>query len=44
LTARSVGVPGRYVLEVPGGWSQTVGVTRGGTAQFQGLESIQVIP
>ncbi|MFL5355280.1 DUF192 domain-containing protein [Archangium sp.] len=44
LTSRSVGEPGRYVLEVPGGWSQTVGVTRGGTAQFQGLESIQVIP
>jgi uncharacterized membrane protein (UPF0127 family) len=44
LTARSVGVPGRYVLEVPGGWCQTMGITRGGTAQFQGLEGIQVIP
>lgn len=44
LTGRSVGVPGRYVLEVPGGWSQTMGITRGGTAQFQGLESIPVVP
>jgi uncharacterized membrane protein (UPF0127 family) len=44
LTSRSVGVSGRYVLEVPGGWSQTVGVMRGGTVQFQGLEGIQVIP
>jgi uncharacterized membrane protein (UPF0127 family) len=44
LTARSVGVPGRYVLEVPGGWSQLVGLERGGTVRFQGLESIQVVP
>lgn len=42
--SRSVGVPGRYVLEVPGGWSQTVGLTRGGAVRFEGLESIQVIP
>ncbi len=44
LTRRQVGVPGRYVLEVPGGWSQKMGVTRGGKVRFQGLESIQVIP
>jgi uncharacterized membrane protein (UPF0127 family) len=44
LTGRSVGVPGRYVLEVPGGWSQSVGLERGGTVRFQGLESIQVVP
>jgi uncharacterized protein len=44
LTQRTVGVPGRYVLEVPGGWCQTVGITRGGTVEFQGLEGIQVVP
>ncbi|WNG35281.1 DUF192 domain-containing protein [Archangium violaceum] len=42
--SRSVGVPGRYVLEVPGGWSQTVGLKRGGAVRFEGLEPIQVIP
>jgi hypothetical protein len=44
LTSRSVGVPGRYVLEVPGGWCQSKGITRGGTVEFQGLESIPVVP
>ncbi len=44
LTARSVGEPGRYVLEVPGGWSRSVGLERGGAVRFQGLESIQVVP
>jgi uncharacterized protein len=44
LTSRSVGVPGRYVLEVPGGWSQSKGITRGGTVEFQGLEAIPVVP
>ncbi len=42
--SRSVGVPGRYVLEVPGGWSQTVGLKPGGTVRFEGLENIQVVP
>jgi hypothetical protein len=37
-------VPGRYVLEVPGGWCQSQGITRGGTVEFQGLESISVVP
>jgi uncharacterized protein len=44
LSSRSVGVPGRYVLEVPGGWSQSQGITRGGTVELQGLESIPVVP
>jgi uncharacterized protein len=44
LTSRSVGVPGRYVLEVPGGWSRANGITRGGTVRFQGLEAIHVVP
>jgi uncharacterized membrane protein (UPF0127 family) len=44
LSSRSVGVPGRYVLEVPGGWSRAHGISRGGTARFQGLEAIRVFP
>ncbi|WP_414640781.1 DUF192 domain-containing protein [Archangium sp.] len=44
LTSRSVGRPGRYVLEVPGGWSRAHGLERGGTVRFQGLESIRVVP
>ena len=44
LTSRSVGVPGRYVLEVPGGWSRAHGIARGSPVRFQGLEAIQVVP
>ncbi|MFE8596856.1 DUF192 domain-containing protein [Archangium violaceum] len=44
LTSRSVGLPGRYVLEVPGGWSRASGIARGGTVRFQGLEGIPVVP
>lgn len=44
LSSRSVGVPGRYVLEVPGGWSRAHGISRGGTVRFQGLEAIRVVP
>jgi hypothetical protein len=44
LANRSVGVPSRYVLEVPGGWCQSMGIKRGGTAQLQGLEGLEVIP
>ncbi|WP_375766517.1 DUF192 domain-containing protein [Archangium gephyra] len=44
LTSRSVGLPGRYVLEVPGGWSRAQGLARGGTVRFQGLEGIRVVP
>jgi hypothetical protein len=44
LTARTVGIPSQYVLEVPGGWSQSVGVTKGSTAEFEGVASIQIVP
>jgi len=44
LVRRQVGIPSRYVLEVPGGWSQKTGIKRGGTARFQGLEHIRVTP
>jgi hypothetical protein len=43
-TTRTVGIPSQYVLEVPGGWTQSVGVTRGSTVEFEGLEGLRVIP
>jgi hypothetical protein len=44
LTGRSVGVPGRYVLEVPGGWCQSKGIATGDTVVLEGLEGLEVIP
>jgi uncharacterized membrane protein (UPF0127 family) len=44
LTPRSVGVPSQFVLEVPGGWSQMVGVTRGSQVEFEGVSSIAILP
>jgi uncharacterized membrane protein (UPF0127 family) len=44
LTGRSVGVPSQFVLEVPGGWSQSVGVTKGGAVEFEGVSSIPIVP
>jgi uncharacterized protein len=44
LTGRSVGVPSQFVLEVPGGWSQSVGVTKGSTVEFEGVSSIPIDP
>jgi uncharacterized membrane protein (UPF0127 family) len=41
---RTVGVPSQFVLEVPGGWSQSVGVTKGSTVEFEGVSSIQIVP
>jgi hypothetical protein len=32
------------VLEVPGGWCQSVGVTKGGSVEFEGISSIPIIP
>ncbi len=42
--SRSVGVPSQFVLEVPGGWCQAVGVTKGGTVEFEGVSSIEIVP
>lgn len=42
LTARTVGVPGRYVLEVPGGWSARVGIKAGSSAEFRGIQLLPV--
>ncbi len=44
LDSRGVGIPGQYVLEVPGGWTQKVGVTKGSTVEFEGLSGIRVVP
>ncbi len=44
LVRRQVGVPSRYVLEVPGGWCQQHGIKRGASARFVGLERIRVTP
>lgn len=42
--ARSVGVPSQYVLEVPGGWSQSVGIVKNSPVEFEGVAGIQIIP
>lgn len=44
LTGRSVEVPSQFVLEVPGGWSQAVGVTKGSLVEFEGVSSIPIVP
>jgi uncharacterized membrane protein (UPF0127 family) len=44
LASRSVGVPSQFVLEVPGGWSQSVGVTKGSTVEFEGVSGIAIVP
>jgi uncharacterized protein len=44
LASRSVGAPSQYVLEVPGGWSQSVGVTKGSTVEFEGVSQIPIVP
>jgi hypothetical protein len=44
LSPRTVGVPSQFVLEVPGGWSQSVGVTKGSTVEFEGVASIPIVP
>lgn len=44
LASRSVGAPSQFVLEVPGGWSQSVGVTKGSAVEFEGVSGIQIVP
>jgi hypothetical protein len=43
-TSRSVGQPSQFVLEVPGGWCQSVGITQNSTVEFEGVSSIQIVP
>jgi uncharacterized membrane protein (UPF0127 family) len=42
LASHSVGVPSKYVLEVPGGWCQKVGIRAGTRVAIQGIERIAV--
>jgi len=44
LDSRSVGVPSQYVLEVPGGWAEKVGVRKGGAVVFEGVSAIEIVP
>lgn len=44
LKSRGVGAPSKYVLEVPGGWTQKAGVLTGSTVEFEGLSGIRVVP
>jgi uncharacterized membrane protein (UPF0127 family) len=42
LKSRTVGKPSKYVLEVPGGWSEKKGVAPGNKVEFHGLAGIEV--
>jgi uncharacterized membrane protein (UPF0127 family) len=42
IVSRTVGVPSKYVLEVPGGWSQKIGIRAGDRAELQGIERLTV--
>ena len=42
LVSRSVGIPGKYVLEVPGGWSAKVGIKAGAKAELKGTQMLKV--
>ncbi len=44
LESRSVGVPSQYVLEVPGGWSEQVGLRKGSTVEFEGVSGLGISP
>nr|WP_153868399.1 MULTISPECIES: DUF192 domain-containing protein [Myxococcaceae] len=44
LSPRTVGRPGRYVLEVPGGWCASVGLAPGGRVELEGVEGLRVEP
>lgn len=41
-TGRSVGIPSRYVLEVPGGWTRANGIVTGARARFEGVAQIPI--
>jgi uncharacterized membrane protein (UPF0127 family) len=42
LTSRSVAAPSKYVLEVPGGWMDKIGVSPGSKVELQGVGMIPV--
>ncbi|HLT31661.1 MAG TPA: DUF192 domain-containing protein [Myxococcaceae bacterium] len=41
-TGRSVGIPSRYVLEVPGGWTRAKGIVSGSKVRFEGVAAIPI--
>ncbi|NVJ17374.1 DUF192 domain-containing protein [Myxococcus sp. AM010] len=41
---RSVGAPSQYVLEVPGGWTEKVGIRKGSTVRFEGVAGLDIEP
>jgi len=41
-TSRTVGIPSRYVLEVPGGWCEQKGIRAGARVTFEGLATIPI--
>ena len=43
-TGRGVGIPSLYVLEVPGGWAEKVGLKAGGEVRLDGTVSVEVTP
>ena len=42
LVSRTVGAHSKYVLEVPGGWCQKIGIRAGSRAMLEGIERIAV--
>ena len=44
LTTRSVGQPSRFVLEVPGGWSEKQGIVPGCKVEIEGASMLPVEP
>jgi uncharacterized protein len=42
LVSRGVSTPSKYVLEVPGGWFEKVGIRPGSKVTFQGISMIPV--
>lgn len=42
--SRSVGVPSQYVLEVPGGWTEKVGIRKGSAVRFEGVAGVDIQP
>jgi uncharacterized membrane protein (UPF0127 family) len=42
LSPRTVGLPSRYVLEVPAGWTEQQGIAVGARVQLEGLGQVEV--
>ncbi|MBZ4408309.1 DUF192 domain-containing protein [Myxococcus sp. XM-1-1-1] len=44
METRSVGAPSQYVLEVPGGWAEKVGLRKGSPVEFEGVSNLRIDP